>query len=187
MASRTEEVIPFCPALRRPLLEQCPVLEEWILEGCPGQEAEKLENTTHKTTKISSEIWSIRRDSDNRACLAWGEETKGQAKIVAFNDLQGNYRDNRHKLVTSIRDNSHKLQCRRIQLEIHRNFLTLRVLQLWNKLFRKLSSVEALPFGYKIPQLSCPSVNSSPEPSRRLEQTTSTSKYFSDLMHLYFA
>lgn len=67
---------------------------------------------------------------------------------------------------------SHRLHPGRLQLEIRRNFFTLRVLQHWNKLSRdkgELSSVEAFKAGPEKPAAVLTHIRSSPVPGRRLE------------------
>lgn len=72
--------------------------------------------------------------------------------------------------------NSHRLQPGRLQLEIRRNFFTLRVLQHWNKLSRDKgdpSSVETFKAWPEKPAAALTRITSSPVPGRRLEQITS--------------
>lgn len=74
------------------------------------------------------------------------------------------------------RGNSHKLQPGRLQLEIRRNFFTLRVLQHWNKLSRdkgESSSLEAFKAWPEKPAAVLTHISCSPVPGRRLEQITS--------------
>jgi len=74
------------------------------------------------------------------------------------------------------RGNSHRQQPGRFQLEIMRNFFTLRVLQHWNKLSRdkgESSSVEAFKAQPEKPAVVLTHISSSSVPGRRLEQVTS--------------
>lgn len=80
---------------------------------------------------------------------------------LAYNYFQGNYKAVDPNLSVMLdgkpRGNSHKLQCRRLQWESHRNVFILRVLQLWNKLSRERRIIICGGFhGLATKSCSCP-------------------------------